>query len=135
MTQRQLAEAIGVSQPDIAALENGTQPAAGALFRRALLALDARPSVALSTHHDEVVAVAARHGATNLRVFGSVARGEDTVDSDVDLLATFRPGTSLYDLVDLTDELEALLGTGVDVVSERGLQQRHADILRDAVAL
>jgi len=135
MTQTALAKASGVSQPNIAALENGTRPLSDAMLRRLLLALDARPSVILAAHRNEVVAVAARHGATNLRVFGSVARGEDSVDSDVDLLATFRPGTSLYDVAELADELEALLGNAVDVVSDRGLSAQHTDIAREAVLL
>lgn len=135
VTQTALARVSGVSQPNIAALENGTRPLSGPMLRRLLLALDARPSVSLGAHRDEVVAVAARHGATNLRVFGSVARGEDSVDSDVDLLATFRPGTSLYDVAELVDELEALLGNAVDVVSDRGLREQHADIAREAVPL
>lgn len=135
MTQSALAKATGVSQPNIAAFENGTRPLTGATLHRLLLALDARPSVILMANRDKVVDIAARHGATNLRVFGSVARNEDSVDSDVDLLAAFAPGTSLYDLADLVDELEALLGTAVDVISDRSLQDRHADIIREAVPL
>lgn len=135
MTQAALAKACGLSPPDIAAMEDGTRPLGDAMLRQLLVALDARPSVILKARRNEVVAVAARHGATNVRVFGSIARGEDGIDSDVDLLATFRPGTSLYDLAELTEELETLLGTAVDIVADGGLQERHANITREALAL
>lgn len=135
LSQTALAAASGVSQPNIAAFENGGRKLSDTMLRRLLTALDARPSTALQAHRADVLAVARRHGATNIRIFGSVARGEDDVDSDVDLLATFAPGTTLYDLADLVDELEALLGSRVDVVSDRGLAERHAAIAREAVAL
>lgn len=80
-------------------------------------------------------AIAARHGAQQVRVFGSVARGEDRYDSDIDLLVTVRPGVGLFDLVEMQDELEAVLGVTVDVVSDGGLKPRDADILAEAVAV
>lgn len=75
----------------------------------------------LQARRNELIALAARHKAENLRVFGSVARGEAREDSDIDLLVHFRPGASLFDLMDLKEESEALLGIAVDVVSDRGL--------------
>lgn len=72
----------------------------------------------------QVLAIAARHGAGNVRVFGSVARGEDDADSDYDLVVEFLPGTGLFEHAALVGELEALLGRRVDVVSERGLRPR-----------
>ena len=98
-------------------------------------AIDARPSIALRSHRAEVIELARRHGATNVRVFGSVARGEDTLDSDVDLLVTFIPGTTLYDVAALSEELEVLIGAPVDVVSDRGLSDRHTAIAREAIEL
>lgn len=68
-----------------------------------------------------------------MRVFGSIARGEDRPDSDVDLLVQLRSGTSLMDLVTMTRELEALLGRAVDVVSEGGLKGRDEHIREQSV--
>ncbi|MDN5855474.1 MAG: nucleotidyltransferase family protein [Actinomycetia bacterium] len=83
----------------------------------------------------EVLDIAARRGAGRVRVFGSVARGEATESSDVDLLVRFEPGRSLLDQVHLIRDLEQLLGVSVDVVAEGGLLDRDAHILAEAVAL
>jgi hypothetical protein len=79
---------------------------------------------------DEIVAVAKRYGASNVRVFGSVARGDATADSDVDLLVKFEPGRSLLDQGGLLMELRELLGTPVDVISEGALNGRFGQIVR-----
>ena len=80
----------------------------------------------------EILAAAARHGATNVRVFGSVARGDADAASDVDL----EPGRSLLDLASLLVELEDLLGHPVDVVTEPGLKARiRQRVLAEAVAV
>ena len=97
--------------------------------------IQARPSAALRSHRAAVIELARRHGATNVRVFGSVARGEDTLQSDVDLLVTFAAGTTLYDVANLSEELRALLGIPVDIVSDRALADRHATMAREAVML
>jgi len=84
----------------------------------------------------DILSVASRHGATNVRVFGSVARGDANDQSDIDLLVEFNAETSLIDHIALIQDLEDLLGCKVDVVSERGLKDSiRARILRDAVAL
>lgn len=70
-----------------------------------------------------------------MRVFGSVARGEDVSGSDLDLLVTLAPEADVFDLADLTLALQDLLGVKVDVVSERGLTDRGSDIRREAIAL
>jgi uncharacterized protein len=81
-------------------------------------------------------ALAARHGARNLRVFGSVARGEADEDSDVDFLVDLEPGRSLIDLGALLVDLEAELGRRVDVVTEAGLRPALRErVLRDAMPL
>jgi len=66
-------------------------------------------------------ALAARYGATNVRVFGSTVRGEETPESDVDFLVDMPIGASLYDLIEMTMEIETLLERRADVVTERGL--------------
>ncbi len=90
----------------------------------------------LKSRRDEILEIAARHGAHNVRVFGSVARGEADSQSDVDLLVEFKRGTTLLSHAALINELEELLGVKVDVVSERGLRERIRDrVLSEAVAL
>jgi predicted nucleotidyltransferase len=78
---------------------------------------------------------AARHQGRAIAVFGSVARGEERPDSDLDFLVEFEPGSSLFDLVRLQDELRELLGCPVDVVSLGGLLPRDEDVRRDAIWL
>jgi len=81
----------------------------------------------------QILRVAAVHGARNVRVFGSVARGDSGAESDIDLLVEFEPGRSLLDHAALQIELEALLGRRVDVASERGLRPRIRErVLREA---
>jgi hypothetical protein len=69
----------------------------------------------------EVLRIAKQHGAKNIRVFGSVARGSDTPDSDIDFLVELEPGRSLLDLGGLLMDLQGLFGRKVDVVTEKGL--------------
>lgn len=76
----------------------------------------------LKDKRDEILQIAARHGASNVRIFGSVARGEATRDSDIDLLVELERGRSLLDHAALVIELEELLGTRVDIATERGLK-------------
>lgn len=73
---------------------------------------------------DELVTVAAQRGATNLRVFGSVARGDARPSSDVDLLVDLEPGRSLVDLGGLLMDLSDVLGVDVDVVTEASVKPR-----------
>lgn len=90
----------------------------------------------LKSRRKEVLQIAAKHGACNVRVFGSVARGEADSKSDIDLLVEFKRGTTLLSHAALILELEELLGIKVDVVSERGLRERIRErVLREAVAL
>jgi predicted nucleotidyltransferase len=81
----------------------------------------------------QILRVSAAHGADNVRVFGSVVRGDAGSESDIDLLVDFEPGRSLLDHAALQMELEALLGRRVDVASARGLRPRIRDrVLREA---
>jgi predicted nucleotidyltransferase len=89
-----------------------------------------------ATRREEILRLAAERGARNVRVFGSVARGEGDATSDIDFLVDLEPGRSLLDLGRLQRDLERLLAAKVDVVSARGLRTRvRQRILRDAVAL
>jgi predicted nucleotidyltransferase len=83
-----------------------------------------------------ILRIAERHGARNLRVFGSVVRGDATPSSDVDLLVDWEPGRSLLDHAGLVLDLQELLGTRVDIGTERALHWYVRDrILSDAVPL
>jgi predicted nucleotidyltransferase len=97
----------------------------------------AGPSMAqLGRVRHQILAAARRHGATNVRVFGSVARGDADAASDIDFLVDFEPGRSLLDLASLLVELEDLLGRPVDVVTEPGLKSRvRQRVLAEAVAV
>lgn len=90
----------------------------------------------LKHHRPEILLIAERHGARNLRVFGSVARGDADDQSDIDFLVDVESGRSLFDLGGLQTELEMLLSRSVDVVSERGLKPRmRARVLSEATPL
>ena len=85
---------------------------------------------------EEIIAIAKRNGATDVRIFGSVARGDTTDTSDLDLVVRFEPGRSLMDHGMLIEELQDLLGVKVDVVSEGALRDRFAiRVLKEAVPL
>jgi uncharacterized protein len=81
------------------------------------------------------MAIASRHHASRVRLFGSAARGEDRPDSDIDLLVDFDEDSSLFDLMRMSRELEGLLGRPVDVVSAGGLKTRDRAILAESVDL
>jgi len=88
----------------------------------------------VKSKRDEILRVAAQHGARNVRVFGSVARGEADEASDVDFLVDMEPGRSLLDLGSLQVDFESLLGRRVDVVTVRGLKARIRNaVLAEAV--
>jgi len=91
----------------------------------------------LRTCRDDITALAARYDAHDVRVFGSVARGDATPDSAIDLLVSFAPRASLYDMSGLWQGLQTLLGRSVDLVSDHPrLKARLRErIARDAVAL
>ena len=90
----------------------------------------------LRSKRGEILRLASRHGARNVRVFGSIARGEADERSDVDLLVDLEPGRSLLDLGGLLMDLRDLLRRNVDVVTERGLKARiRSLVLHEAVPL
>ena len=89
-----------------------------------------------STRRDSVLGLAAKHGAYNVRVFGSVARGDTDSQSDVDFLVDLEPGRTLSDLGGLLMDLQEVLGAPVDIVTERGLRVRVRErVLAEAVPL
>jgi predicted nucleotidyltransferase len=94
------------------------------------------PSKMLQDKRDEILRIAAAHGAQNVRVFGSVSRGEAGPKSDVDLLVKLEPGRSLLDLIAIKQDLEDLLGREVDVVTEDAVSAYiREQVLKEAVNL
>lgn len=86
-------------------------------------------------HRDEILQLARKHGAQNMRLFGSAARGDDRTDSDLDLLVEMEKGRSLIDHVALKQDQEELLGREIDIVTEQSLHPRLRDrVLREAIA-
>ncbi len=90
----------------------------------------------LRMKRSEILTVAHKYGAKNVRIFGSVARGQASTESDIDFLVELEPGRSLFDLGGLLFELQELLDVKVDVVTEKGLRTRFREqVLREAVPL
>jgi len=91
------------------------------------------PETILRLKREEILRIAARRGARNLRIFGSVARGTASPQSDFDFLVDMESGRSLFDLGGLLSDLQDLLGRPVDVVTEAGLRRRiRARVLAEA---
>lgn len=83
-----------------------------------------KPSIAFQTHRNDIRRIVQAHRATNARVFGSVATGEDSEDSDLDILVDPMPETTLFDIGAIRSELGALLGVDVDVLTPNALPVR-----------
>jgi predicted nucleotidyltransferase len=128
LTQKELADLSGVAQPNIAAYEKGTRQPSAKMLERLTAAARPRPSTVLASHRAAIMKIARGYKAVDVKVFGSVARGEDRPGSDLDLLVKFTPGASLFDQIGLAQDLEDALGVHVDVVSEGGLRDRPEEI-------
>lgn len=155
LSQSELASRAGISQSVVSAYERGHREPSLATLTRLVeatgcrLGVDVLPPAAavrglpasplgqkLRRHRRAILALADRSGADNVRVFGSVARGEDTGGSDIDLLIDPRAGVGLFDLIEFETALEELLGVEVDVVPAAGLKPWVRDtVLVEAIAL
>jgi predicted nucleotidyltransferase/DNA-binding XRE family transcriptional regulator len=156
LTQREVATRAGVQQSVVSAYESGGREPSlatlSSLVEACGVSLEVHLGEALPTGTDPsavgpigrrlrrrraaVLAVAARHGMTELRVFGSVARGQDTDSSDLDLLVRIPEGTGLFALGRFTQELQDLLHVPVDVVPDDSVKPRvRNSIDRDLVPL
>ena len=134
LSQAELARRVGTSQSRLSSYESGQVTPSPATMDRLLAAARPLPSIAVDVHREAIKAFAARHGLSNVRVFGSIARGEDTLLSDVDLLVTPSNHTSLFDLAEFAADVEALMGRSVDVISDRGLDD-ESEIVAQALRL
>ncbi|HMS88906.1 MAG TPA: helix-turn-helix domain-containing protein [Acidimicrobiales bacterium] len=155
LSQAELARRAGVVQPVISAYETGRREPGLSMLTKLVRATGhdlvvevvERPRVRaevpdstmgrrLRRQRDEILALAARRGVHNVRVFGSVARGEDTEDSDVDLLVDLADDVGLVGLIGLERELSQLLDRTVDVVPARALKPGVATrALAEAISL
>jgi predicted nucleotidyltransferase/DNA-binding XRE family transcriptional regulator len=155
LTQARLAQRAGVAQSVISAYESGRrQPslpvllgllrASGHLLDASLISVGPAPAAPLSgplgqrlrRHQTHIKTIAAGHGVHHVRVFGSVARGTERPDSDVDLLIDLPPSVGLFALGRLRRELEDLIDAPVDLVPDDGLKPEvHVNVEADLVAL
>lgn len=104
--------------------------------RNAVIAQPLSLNKLLQEKREDILRIAAEHGASNIRIFGSVARGEADAKSDIDLLVDLEQGRSLFDLGGLLMDLQDLLGHKVDVVTERGLRPHiREQVLKEAISL
>jgi hypothetical protein len=135
MSQRALAARSGVPQPNIAAYESGRRVPSPGTLDRLTAVLNAPTFERVLAQRESIIRAAEGRRLSNVRVFGSVARGEAGAVSDVDLLVHPAPEASLFDLAGFMSEVEELLGVGVDVVSDRGTGRVMDRIRSEAVSL
>lgn len=141
LSQRVLARAAGVPQSTVATIESGNRDPSVAMLERLLdaagfaleprLTNTVRPSRLLEQYTDDISRALARYPVAQVWAFGSVARGEDTAASDLDLLVELFEGSSVVDIFGLDDELSDILACPVDVVTTTELQSN--DLLRHKV--
>lgn len=122
LTQSAASALSSVSQSNWSAHESGARPLTDSTLAKLSGAIGFRPSIAATVHRDRIREVCTAHGARDPRLFGSVARGVDTVDSDLDLVVVAESGMTMFDLIALEEELEALCGVSVDVVTEAAVR-------------
>ena len=134
MSQSELARAARVPQPNLSAYENGRRTPSPEVVERLARAMTGSPSSRVAQHRERIRSVVAEHRAASPRVFGSVARGDDELGSDLDLLVDFNDEATLLDEVGLRLALRDLLQIEVDVVAADTLRGELRDrILREAV--
>ncbi|RNI24258.1 helix-turn-helix domain-containing protein [Flexivirga caeni] len=130
LSQAELAALAGVPQPNLSAYENGRRGPSPAVTERLTRALAGRPHDRIAKHRRGIRDTVAACHTSDPRVFGSVARGEDTAGSDVDILVQFTDEASLLDEVALRLALTDLLRVEVDLVAEDTLRGASLDRLQ-----
>ena len=116
LSQRELARRSGVQQPNLAAIESGARAPSEELLSRILHAAKLRPSIPLELFAAQIRQLGPRFGVSDIRVFGSAARGTDTERSDVDLLVSARDDVDFLTLAAFRDEVSRIIGFPVDAV-------------------
>lgn len=90
----------------------------------------------IKSKREDILRIAAKYGVQDIRVFGSVARGQSSADSDLDVLVKLKPGYSLLDIIAIKQDMEDLLGCEVDVVTEAAISPYIREtVLKEAVSL
>jgi predicted nucleotidyltransferase len=135
LTQAEVAARAGTSRSALAAIESGSRPASVAMMERLLVATGLRPSIVLAARREVLLSVFRRYGVTEVRVAGSVARGTDDLTSDIDLVIHPPDGMGGLALAALGDEVEAVLGLPVDLVSDESTGPVAAAIVSSAIPL
>ena len=155
LSQCELARRAGIAQPVVSAYENNRRDPGLAMLSKLIeasghvVSIEVVPGPVevrglpdtplgrrLRRHRRAIIEAARRRGATNVRVFGSVSRGEDTVSSDVDILVDLADGVGLVGLIGLERELSEILKRPVDVVPAAGLKPSVAvPVAKDVIAL
>jgi uncharacterized protein len=149
LTQATVAERASTSQPAVAAYESGARTPTLATLERLLavcgrdLVLDSQATSSGSQiqalirgRRTLLLAAARKHGAGNVRIFGSVARGDQDAQSDVDLIVDLDPGRTLVDLAALREDAASILGVPVDVATPDLLKKHiREEVLREALPL
>lgn len=137
LTQDEVCARTGIARPNLSAYENGRRLPSPETDSRIRRACRVRPSEALAQHGEQVLSIVRAHHGLTAEVFGSVARGDDRWDSDLDLLVTLDDEAGYFDLVRMQAELEDVLNVSVDVVSRNAVTRNSESgfgttILRDA---
>ncbi|MQA87576.1 MAG: helix-turn-helix domain-containing protein [Streptosporangiales bacterium] len=141
MSQRELARVASVPQSTVSSIESGRRQPSVLMLERLLdaagfrletkLVNTVRPSELLKQRKKDVADIISRYPVSRVWVFGSVARGDDRPDSDLDLLVELTPGASFVEYIGLEDDLSAVLGCPVDVVTTKELESN--DLFRRRV--
>ncbi|HEY5876318.1 MAG TPA: helix-turn-helix domain-containing protein [Ilumatobacteraceae bacterium] len=147
MSARDLAAKSGVSTSTVTRIERGEINPTVTMLERLLdasgnelvVTVHPRPDrptlAALRERRDEILDIVASSGGSNVRVFGSVARGDSSVDSDVDVLIDVPPGTGLITIEQIADALDEILPWRVDVMTSGAARRRMAHVLDEAILL
>ncbi|WP_323743240.1 helix-turn-helix domain-containing protein [Curtobacterium sp. VKM Ac-1395] len=136
MSQDDLARSVDVPRSVVSAYEGGRAHPSSESLQRILRALRLRPSIPLTLYADAIREAAGRFHLSNVRVFGSVLRGEDTEDSDIDLLVAMTDSVSLFDLGAFALAVEEITGFPVDLLTDDQTHDRHfAHVQAQAVPL
>ncbi|MDO5093099.1 MAG: helix-turn-helix domain-containing protein [Propionibacteriaceae bacterium] len=135
LTQAELATRAGVQPTSLEQMESGDRDVSADLLEEILRAADYRPALPLSENAAAIRDAATRLGFARPRVFGSAARGSDHFTSDIDLMVTAGPGTDLFSLALLADEVERLTGFRADIVDDVRAAELMPEALAEAVPL
>lgn len=136
-TQAQLSEMCGLGRTNLAAIENGKRTASTDMKRSIARCLAAPPSKLLPAYRTQILALAQENGISNIRVFGSIARNEDTIWSDIDLLVTLPEHNKALHLFRFSESLQRIIPAPLDVLSDNTAVPNKVvnRALREAVVL